>query len=623
MVQLLSEDEVRFLARQTLFDGCDDNAHFDIDFGTGQITKFNKLGFPGVLQAPDGWYLPHDERRAAVVFEFKDECVTFGDKHRKQLFENMVIVASRYRRVCGVLWNGRSIEVYAMDGDERWQLEDEQTLCPVGHYVDIFNRSQYDSDYIQTLTMRINNALHFDVGMMNLKHRMLFTACALVALGYDRDAFVKRNMQGDYVVLENLDYGFLKRRIKTKLEERIDLDLGSSTTLASDRKYLKVRDLVDIFEHEIKANNENLSTDVLNNLFDAIAKIADLVSDKNWRGDDVMAIFFNEFTRYKGKSEAGQVFTPDHICDFMCRLMEVNCHDRVLDACCGSGTFLTKAMRHMVADAGGWDAPAAKRAISDGLYGIEFDREVYALACANMLMHRDGKSNLRQMDARDPSRISSSQRRATAGVHNDAGYWIRSLGITKVLMNPPYERKYHCMAIVENVLDSVSGYDEESHTSARQVDCAFIMPDKKLEKESKRTVARILSKHRLVKVLKLPDIFFGVGVSTSIFVFKAGIVQGDKRFWACDLGDDGFEVVKNKGRKNVRGKWADIEKEWLDVCECTPEGGEHNGQWHTIDECMSYQEPEKPFEIYEEDFRKTALDFLLFQMREREWRVER
>ena len=27
--------------------------------------------------------------------------------------------------------------------------------------------------------------------------------------------------------------------------------------------------------------------------------------------------------------------------------------------------------------------------------------------------------------------------------------------ITKVLMNPPYERKYGCMKIVKNVLDSV------------------------------------------------------------------------------------------------------------------------------------------------------------------------
>ena len=36
-----------------------------------------------------------------------------------------------------------------------------------------------------------------------------------------------------------------------------------------------------------------------------------------------------------------------------------------------------------------------------------------------------------------------------------AGEWIRNKKITKVLMNPPFERKYGCLKIVENVLDNV------------------------------------------------------------------------------------------------------------------------------------------------------------------------
>lgn len=55
--------------------------------------------------------------------------------------------------------------------------------------------------------------------------------------------------------------------------------------------------------------------------------------------EDVMGIFFNEFNRYKKKSESGQVFTPDHITSFMYRLIEVNQNDKVLDAACGSGAF--------------------------------------------------------------------------------------------------------------------------------------------------------------------------------------------------------------------------------------------------------------------------------------------
>ena len=42
---------------------------------------------------------------------------------------------------------------------------------------------------------------------------------------------------------------------------------------------------------------------------------------------------------------------------------------------------------------------------SKQLYGIEFDREIFALACANMLIHKDGKTNLEQLDTRKDEAI--------------------------------------------------------------------------------------------------------------------------------------------------------------------------------------------------------------------------
>ena len=57
-----------------------------------------------------------------------------------------------------------------------------------------------------------------------------------------------------------------------------------------------------------------------------------------------MGIFFNEFNRYKGKTESGQVFTSEHIAGFMCKLIDIHKDDRVLDAACGSGAFLIRAM---------------------------------------------------------------------------------------------------------------------------------------------------------------------------------------------------------------------------------------------------------------------------------------
>ena len=258
----------------------------------------------------------------------------------------------------------------------------------------------------------------------------------------------------------------------------------------------------------------------------------------------------------------------------------------MLDATCGSGGFLVKAMSNMIREAGGEHTKKAKQIKQSQLFGIEYDREIYALACANMLIHKDGKTNLEQMDARTET----------------AGEWIAKQGITKVLMNPPYENKYGCMKIVENVLDNVP-----THTM-----CAFILPDKKLEKASKKQIKRILSNHRLKKIIKLPeDLFFNVGVTTSIFIFESGIAQDSKDIFACYMEKDGLVTVKNKGRHDVYRKWPAIEDYWVNVVE--KQSGDETCQWVKSDEHLSYQVPQKPFEIFEEDFRKTAMDYLMFQ----------
>ena len=43
---------------------------------------------------------------------------------------------------------------------------------------------KFDKEKIYTITARINNCLHIDFGVKNLYHRMIFTACALVAERY-------------------------------------------------------------------------------------------------------------------------------------------------------------------------------------------------------------------------------------------------------------------------------------------------------------------------------------------------------------------------------------------------------------------------------------------------------
>lgn len=295
-----------------------------------------------------------------------------------------------------------------------------------------------------------------------------------------------------------------------------------------------------------------------------------------------MAIFFNEFNRYKKKSESGQVFTPDHITSLMYRVLGVSSQDFVLDAACGSGAFLVKAMCNMIKEVGGARASESDIIKQAHLFGIEFDREIYALACANMLIHKDGKTNLEQLDSRS----------------NEAKAWIASKPITKVLMNPPFEDKYGCLQIVQNVLDSVS-----SNTM-----CAFILPDTKLDKK-KLFVSRLLKKHKLEKIIKLPTKVF-TGATTSIFIFRAGVPHRNSEIFSCYIKEDGHETVKNQGRQDIFNKWKDIEDYWVSVIR--RQSGDDSIQWINPSERLSYKLPEKELSISELDFKKNIMDYILF-----------
>lgn len=556
-----TEDEVRNEAREIL--GFNENEE-GIKQGAGQVTTFNQLGFTGISDKPDGWYLPDDASKVAIILETKSELEDISkEKWVDELFKNTDIIDSKYSKIIGILYNGVDIRVFKNKVEltnVSKKLEDKK------YYLGLFNKDKLDKNHIYEVTQRINNSLHFKFGMTDLQDRMIFTACALVAQRYNPKNGLQRLKDMNYSTFHNWIYSALSKAIEDDKKQNAKLNVLLE-------EYSAVR--MSITEDQA----------AINEFIDNVCEIADLVNSDHWNGEDVMAIFFNEFSRYKGKADAGQVFTPDHITSFMYRLIGVNMNDRVLDATCGSGAFLVKAMSNMIKEAGGVNTAKAKQIKSEQLFGIEMYRKVFALACANMMIHKDGKTNLAQMDAKS----------------TEARVWIQSNNITKVLMNPPFERKYGCMQIVKNVLDSVPSGTK----------CAFILPDKKLEKDGGK---KLLKDHTLTHIIKLPEnLFFGVGITTSIFVFESGIAQGTRNIKGYYIEEDGLETVKNKGRQDIKNKWEDIENYWIKAIQDDNDYKYNTRQLINPKEHLSYQMPEKPFEIYEEDFVKTMMDYEMFK----------
>ena len=268
-----TEDQVRDIARMKLHLEKTESARA----GVGQLTSFNQLGFRGVKDRPDGWYLPNETHYPALILEVKGSNIKLGDKERDELLKNVHIVQTRYQHVVGILFNGYELEVYK-DGEI---VTGESELLDKEHYLGLFATNGINKMLIYSLTHSINDTLHFDFLIKNLYHRMIFTACALVAKRYGA------------TLVWGMSFGLFTTSIRETLESALSEDLS---------KNKKLQILIDVFS-EIKLNT-HCKQDAINQFIEDVTKISDNINSDFWNGEDVMAIFFNEFNRYRKKKES-------------------------------------------------------------------------------------------------------------------------------------------------------------------------------------------------------------------------------------------------------------------------------------------------------------------------------
>ena len=202
-----TEDEVRDSAKIQLgFDKVETN----VKQGTGQITTFNQLGFKGVIDKPDGWYLPDDSALPAIILETKSEQEDIRlEKWAKELIKNCNIVKKKYKNVCGILYNGIDIRVFKND-TELCNIEISSVLQDKSYYLSLFTQDTIDKQHIYNLTKRINDCLHTEFGIKNLYHRMIFTACALVAKRYGA------------LLVKNMNFTLMKNSILSTLSKSLE-----------------------------------------------------------------------------------------------------------------------------------------------------------------------------------------------------------------------------------------------------------------------------------------------------------------------------------------------------------------------------------------------------------------
>jgi hypothetical protein len=262
---------------------------------------------------------------------------------------------------------------------------------------------------------------------------------------------------------------------------------------------------------------------------------------------DVIGIFYNEFLRYaNGDGGLGIVLTPKHITELFVDLAEVNKDSVVIDNCCGTGGFLISSMKRME-DLAKDDKKKIKDIHSKQLIGIEDNPKMFCLACSNMMLRGDGKSNIFQQDCFQMPEED-----------------IKKFKPTIAFLNPPYSKEngHKELEFVWNALT----YLEAGAT------CIAILPQScamNTKQGNENVKDRILKFHTLKAVMSMPDKLFDdseKSAVTCVMVFEAHKPHSDNnKTWFGYWKDDGYIKVRPYGRIDYRHLYQEkIKKFWLE-----------------------------------------------------------
>ncbi|MCL2540264.1 MAG: SAM-dependent methyltransferase [Firmicutes bacterium] len=308
--------------------------------------------------------------------------------------------------------------------------------------------------------------------------------------------------------------------------------------------------------------------------------------------EDALSIFYHEFIKYSGGDGKGLgiVLTPKHLTEFMCDLGEVNKNSKVIDICCGSASFLITAMAKMCKEANATEIENIKKT---SLYGVELDIDLYTLAITNMIIRKDGKSNIIHGDC-----FSAATKKE-----------LESKQLSLGLINPPYAQEDKSeLEFVEQLLN---------YLVPRGLAVAVVPMSCAIGTKFKEIRQKLFKNHTLKAVFSMPDdIFYPTGVNVCVMVWEAHKPHDSTKptfFGYCK--DDGFVKRKKMGRIDYFNRWDDIKKEWLDLYEGKKVvDGKSALQCVTADDewlCEAYMKTDYS-KITQNNFEQTVRDYLAY-----------
>ncbi len=491
------------------------------------------------------------------------------------------------------VWWGSNLVI-----DDSHQLKNQYSLKSFEEYADLYLAKKNNKEEVIKNTYVLNEVLH-KYGI-NEKIRSQFVGTCLLAL--------KNGLKFEGLKTKQIIAG-----IEETITDLLDKDLNKAQKLVIlKNKVLDSQDIRELKDNEIQ--------EILTKIKEGILQY---INDKSTMGQDILNLFFTTFNKYVGKTDKNQAFTPDHIVHFMCQVVGINRHSRVLDPCCGSGAFLVRAMTEAMDDCANEEERNCVK--KKQIFGIENEETAFGLSTTNMLIHGDGNSNVVQ------------------GSCFEKTDFIENANINVVLMNPPYNAQArmsnpsYVKTWGKNTKEDPSQGFHYVYYVASKVKTgklAVLLPmacaiGAEKAKDIRKFKEKMLQEHTLDAVFSLPTDMFHPGASANAccMIFNLGTRHENSPIEGTFFGyfkDDGFVKKKNLGRvektkeNSTEGIWNDIEAKWLELYRNrkTETGLSIVRKVKATDEwlCEAYMETDYS-KLTNRDFEKTIREFYAFQVK--------
>jgi type I restriction enzyme M protein len=400
-------------------------------------------------------------------------------------------------------------------------------------YLAIRNGDPLEDAKLTVFLRSLNERFHKNSRVRDTE-RSLFFSALMIALDDD-------NFRGVYKVVakpadrSQVEAYYLNTEIVNAVKRQLDAKINNQSKQLDWGDRFSFIKTIDIPLVEYKQ--------IITSIDDSIHK-----PSKQTAKRDILGKAYKIFLSRAGKMDNKNIIlTPDHVKTLMVDLAGIERRDVVLDTCTGSGGFLMEAMERLLAKAHG-DESEIKNIHEHQLIGMENDPVLFALACSNMFLHGDGRSNMLYRD----SLVVRDRNLVVSGDETGLRDYIRSLGPTKAIINPPYEQD-------NPILFTISALEYLKDGGS----LVIIMPVNTLSKANDKTLDRIFATATLDYLIEMPgQLFFeqGRGVKTAIFGFTKKPHDKARQVLFVDLTDDGHKVRQGQGRVDT-GAWPAIKED--------------------------------------------------------------